>query len=260
MRFALDKFTPVRIRSVNIRAEMHGAEPVPAIDIGLHMKVSNNVLLDLDPPLKAMLYKPGGELDDEPELDGIDPHSDMPELRSTELVMPVALAREYSGMSLEIDYGLGGKSNIKVGDCEANQFKVGALEGGTIELDFRVQASGLEGSVLGQIGALVKHDVLVTLTGPDEEPTLLDADPTNPFKHSVKGNGKVVDNHPDTAPEAGDIFAASVANGATSSSPAEADTPATKHGPATKAKVASFKAKAKVALKAAAKGAAHKAP
>lgn len=248
MRFALNEFTPVRIRSVNIRAEMHGAEPVPAIDIGLTMKVSNNVLLDLDPPLKAMLYKAAGELDDEPELDGVDPHSDMTELRSVELVMPVAIGREYTGMALEIDYGLGGKSNIKVGDCEANQFKVDALEGGTVEIDFRVQASGLEGPVLGQIGALVKHDVRVTLTAPNEDPTLLDADPANPFKHSVKANGVVVDNHPTTPPpEAGDIFAASVqaSNGA-----AKVDTP--------KPKSASFKAKAKLALKAAAKKGAAK--
>lgn len=249
MSFAIERFTDVLVRSVNIRAEMHGSDPVPALDVGLRLIGSNNLLLLLDPPLKRMLYKAADGDDAEPELDGVDPATDLPELRSSVLDMPIALKREYTGMALEIDYGLGGKRNIKVADCEANNFKVEAKEGGTVEIDFRVQASGVDGVVLGQIGALVRHDVRVTLTGPALQDDDSRGDPANPFKHSVKPDGGIVDNHP-TGPDAGDIFGEWVAA-------TELDKTELPRAPAKK--TASFKARAKAALnKAATKAAAKK--
>jgi len=163
MSFALEKFTPVFLKSINVRAEMHGTEPVPAVDIYFVHVGSNDVLDQFDTGLKGIFYMPASGKSKTPELPGVEAATSMPQLRSTSIEMPVPLSREYLGRNLVIDFGLGGKSNIELSACDVNAFKVNCQEGGTVETTFRVQASGLDEKSLGKISSLVKHDVKITL-------------------------------------------------------------------------------------------------
>lgn len=197
MAFTLEKFTSVLLVSVNIRAEMHGQEPVPAVDMKFRLVGSNNLLGMFDTGLKSVLYKPVAGPDDEPELDGIDPSTDMPELRSASIEMPIGLNKEYLGRNLVLDYGLGGKSNIELAACDVNNFRVNCKEGGTVEIDFRVQASGVDEKALGKLGSLVKHDVKVTLLASSEADGTQEQVPgISPFKFTVPAEGGIVDNNP----------------------------------------------------------------
>lgn len=199
MNFTLENLTTVLLRSVNIRAENFGKDPVPAVDIGFRLVGSNALLTMFDPGLRSALYKPASGPDDQPELDGVDPASDLPALRSTSIEMPIQLNREYLGRNLVIDYGLGGKSNIELGSVEVNSFKVNCKEGGTVEIDFRAQASGLKDVALGKIAALVKHDVKITLvsspTADNTQEKLPGAE--TPFKFSAAEGGGITDNNPE---------------------------------------------------------------
>jgi hypothetical protein len=163
MSFAIEKFTPALLRSVNIRAEMHGNEPVPAADLYFVLTGSNDVLDQFDTGLKGIFYMPASGKSKTPELPGVEAVTSMPQLRSTSIEMPVPLSREYLGRNLVIDFGLGGKSNIELSACDVNNFKVSCQEGGTVETTFRVQASGLDEKTLGKISSLVKHEVKITL-------------------------------------------------------------------------------------------------
>lgn len=197
MAFSIEKFTTVQLVHVSVRAEMHGQEPVPALDIKFRLVGSNNLLSMFDSGLKSVLYKAVSGPDDEPELDGIDPTTDMPELRSASIEMPISLNREYLGRNLVIDFGLGGKSNIELTSCDVDTFKINAKEGGTVEIDFRVQASGVDEKALGKIGGLVKHDVKITLLASAEADGTLEKVPgTTPFKFTVPPEGGIVDNSP----------------------------------------------------------------
>lgn len=207
MSFQLPKFTPVLLRSINVRAEMHGKEPVPAIDLGFRLVGSNDLLLMFDRGLKSAFYVPVTEEGAEPELDGIEPTSSMPQLRSTSIDMPIKLIREYVGLNLVLDYGLGGKSNIELfGD--ADEFKVNMKEGGTVEIDFRFQSSGIKDGPLGKLGGLVKHDVTITLLPSSAADNTQEQVPgTSPFKYTA-GPGGIVDNNPPKDATATDLFVA----------------------------------------------------
>lgn len=116
-QFSIDQMTKVTIQNVNVRSELHGDEHVPAADLSIKMSTSNLVLSEFDGALRGMLYqKPKGEAA-QAQLEGVEPVTDMPMLRCTTLEQPLKLKSEYAGYTLTIDRGLGGGSNIVVGDC-----------------------------------------------------------------------------------------------------------------------------------------------
>lgn len=218
MSFLIPKFTDVVVRSLNVRAEMHGKDPVPAVDIGFTLTSANDFLDMIDPGLKRALYRAEQDGEEtEPELEGVEPISDLRALRATSLRMPLKLNREYVGRNLVIDYGTGGKSNIELfGDI--NEISVDAKEGGSTDTHFRFQASGIKDRALGTLGTLVKHTVKITCLSSEEAGGTAPIGGTedkgpNPFKYSVK-DGKTVDNNPAPSgdkgdgPTATDIFAA----------------------------------------------------
>lgn len=168
MTFELKTMTQALIRSVNNRAEMHGNDPVPAVDIAVRVTGQNTLLDLLSPELRPMLYKAADGSQAQEGLPGVDAVSDTPALRSMVLDMPVKLSTQIVGRNLEIDYGTGGKSNVKLSTVSVNEFKVEALDGGSINLDFRIQASGLDEKTLGKLATLIRHDVQLTLTASEE--------------------------------------------------------------------------------------------
>lgn len=188
MSFTLPTFTTVLVKSVNIRAEVHGKEKVPAADIGFRLTCSNRVLSMFDGGLLVGLYKPTNEDDDQPDLDGVEPISERPMLRCPSIAMPIDLSREYVGRDIVIDYGMGGSSNLNLNTCTIGAFKVDAKEGGTVDIDFRAQVSHLDPETLGALGCLVKHDVLMTLmSSPQSDNTQEQLPGAAPGVHSAQG-------------------------------------------------------------------------
>lgn len=161
--FQLPTFTGVTIRSLNVRAEMHGQDPVPAVDIGFRLTGSNKLLNMLDPKLRTAFYKRPGEEPPEPELEGIDPVDELPELRVQHVKFPIKISREFPGRIVVIDFGLGGKSNIELSSADVNDFSATFHDGGSVDIDFRAQASGISDKVLGKLGMLVRHEVSITV-------------------------------------------------------------------------------------------------
>jgi len=202
--FLLTKYTPAYLRSVTVRAEMHGTEPVPALTLYLVQELPNTVLDMFDPNLRRMLYRAAADDEEQPPLDGVDLASDTPTLRSQVLKGPFELASEYKGRNLTIEYGRSGVGLM----CDVDSFKFEPMVEGGIELEYRLQASGVDDSHRGKITGLLKHNINVKLEvseaaeGPG--PDLL-----TPL-HQAK---KLVVDTLAQAPDAGDIFAATHGNG-----------------------------------------------
>jgi hypothetical protein len=199
--FEFQTTTKAKLASVNIRSEKHGAELVPAVDLKLTLDASNDILAKFDSTLKESLYAavPKGESEQQ-DLEGVDPVSDLKKLKFPKLAMPIKWEHSGAGYELQIDYGLGGDSNLIMDKCDVNNFAMDCKEGGTVELSLRVQVSKVPEEILGKLAGLVQHDIHIILLAPkleDVQDTLkpmespflnqaeLDADkgsdPGNPF-------------------------------------------------------------------------------
>lgn len=169
MPFEFLTLTKAKLSSVNVRSEKHGPELVPAVDIKLAIDASNAVLDKFHPDLKESLYFKATEddSDDQADLDGIDPVTDLPNLRFPKLEGPLKWDHTGAGYTLTIDYGLGGNSNLVLHGCVINNFAFDAKEGGTVELAFRVQAIRVDEHTMGKLALLVQHEVSIILTAPE---------------------------------------------------------------------------------------------
>jgi hypothetical protein len=166
---------------VNIRSEAFGKDFRPAVDLKMSVDIPNTSLEVFDSALLAALYfkaKPEEQQAGAQEtLEGVDPISDVPNLRLPKLVPPLKWNAELSGYTLTIDYGAGGKSNIVMAGCLVNSFALEPKEGGTVNVQFRVQCNkDLTEKILGKLATLVQHDVWITLEAPEEEPQLPNVD------------------------------------------------------------------------------------
>jgi hypothetical protein len=167
-QFALSESTDVRVTSVNVRSEAHGKNHVPAVDLRLQLTAANTILEQLKPGLREALYLAvdKGEAPPQPDLEGVEPVSDLPLLRISGLE-PIRLADELTGYTVTVDIGLGRKESlVELVGCKVNAFVVEALQGGSVRIGFRVQASGLKEREIGKLGVLVDCDTAVKLEPP----------------------------------------------------------------------------------------------
>lgn len=200
MNFSLPNFTTVKVDHVNVRPEKHGDQSVTAVDVRFVLTgESRPTLALLDPKLCAFLYHDADAAAGQEEIDGVEPS--MPNLRFARIKGPLKWDDEIAGARVEVDFGLGGDSNIVLQPAKVNDFKAECMEGGTVELSFRVQCSVLPDGVLDKFGKLLNCETEVTVVPPEA------------------GTGAVIDgslaafekDHPGAASkpaaEAGDIFA-----------------------------------------------------
>lgn len=147
-----------KLTSVNPRAELHGEDKKPAVDLKFEVAADNGVLANFGADLRSSLYT----LPDAQE-DLIDPE------RLTKLKYPKMSGfkweQEGAGYTAEIDYGLGGDSNIVLEDLKVDGFRIQPMEGGTVIVSFRAIAHPDEGDT-GKLCSLIQRDVELTLTAP----------------------------------------------------------------------------------------------
>lgn len=148
----------VKLSSVNPRAEIHGDKKVPACDLKFEYQADNGELAQFAPDLRSALYKRP-----EDQEDMIDPE------RLSVLKFPKMGAFKWDfagkGYSLEVDYGLGGISNIVLGGVDIDGFKLVPQNGGTVVIVFRVVVHPDE-EAFGKLCSLVQQMVTITLTAP----------------------------------------------------------------------------------------------
>ena len=168
--FSLKK-QQVKLIDVNLRAELHGEEPVPAADLKIEMTASNDTLAEFHPTLKWSLYdKNGQDLVDKVNKDSV-----------TKQRYPAMsgfswdLSLEHQAVKIHVP---GSKEDIVFGDCKVDAFRIDPKDGGSVDITFRVQLHPQEKQV-GKLHTILKKAVEITL---DEDE---DAMPEEP-----KGRGK----------------------------------------------------------------------
>lgn len=161
--FSFPNFTESELKSLNVRAELHGKDFVTAVDIGMTTVGTNQWLLMFGMGRYYGIYVPAdATADEEPpqgELDGIEAVSPRPKLRyeAGEIDIP----NEYKGVNVVFDYGAGGKSNIELFG-NISKITADCHDGGSATYKWRFQVSGVDDKTVGKLSGLLRHKIKFT--------------------------------------------------------------------------------------------------
>ena len=157
--FSLEE-VKVKLASLNPRAELHGDDTKLAVDLKFSLTISNDVLSEFHPDLKSSLFKKsdGGELDLEA--------GHLSALRFPNFTS-FKLSDELENYDLVVHYGIGGKSDIKLAQCQVDNFSFTAKEGGSVDMSMRVICHPKDTDI-GKLCSMIQKEVDITLTHDDE--------------------------------------------------------------------------------------------
>lgn len=146
---------------LNLRAEKHGDESEPALDIKLELTTANSVLKKLAPGLLDALYDFDKQTDIEDEFKR--------KLRFPLLgVLPWDLEVPRTKLTVTDIDGYA----VVLTDGRANKFRIQALDGGSVKLVFRCQFSQPDEDAAASLMRVLQQNVTVDLesVAPAEEP------------------------------------------------------------------------------------------
>lgn len=161
----LETFTLVRERcllvNINLRAEMNGKESKPAVDLAFEFSGANNLLLKLNPALRAALYR----ADDTVDFITADhmPHLNFP------LMGPIPWELEIPRTRLQIHDIDNEKHDVVLIGGKTNKFKLTPLQGGTVKFQFRCQFSKPDEDSIAKLMRVMNQKIPVSLDCTDEE-------------------------------------------------------------------------------------------
>lgn len=158
--FDLDK-QQVKLASVNARAELHGDDTTPAFDLKIEATLPSEKLIHFSPELRQFFYKK----DEDPDLVDQVNGETLSALRFPKMGA-VKWDAEYTGYSAVVGYGIGGKSDIQLGDVKVDHFRFEPLNGGSVLITFRVIAHP-ETADVGKLCEFIQQNIDLTLTPPE---------------------------------------------------------------------------------------------
>jgi len=125
----------VKIMHVNARNERHGDESVLAVDLRLQARLSNDALSMFSPTLKSSFY----HKDDSVQGDLVKDKNHLPNLKNPKLG-PVKWDGSWEHQLLRVLHKVRKEDDIVLDDCKVAKMAFDMQEGGTVFINFRVQA------------------------------------------------------------------------------------------------------------------------
>ena len=171
--FSLPEFTKVKILDVTVLSQKNrpaGANPGARLNV--QADLPNYVLTEFDGALRTALFTKSAAAetakDKRQTLPGVEPISDLPNLTAiARHVRKVSWSEKLTGYGVEIDHGLGGKSNLQLTDAALENFRFAAKEGGTVAAWWSIEVVDVPKLVLGELGMLKSREVPIKLTEPE---------------------------------------------------------------------------------------------
>ena len=155
----------------NSRTEKHGERRQPACDLKIALTGPNTLLALLDPLLRSTLFKSPPAVDANQLFEAEPP---LTELRFPKLA-PVKWDLELKGRDVEIQYGIDERSAIKIACCNIDGFVVTPMEGGSVELSFRIAGHPTEADA-GKLYGLQQQEITLTIHEPAQGSRVGEAD------------------------------------------------------------------------------------
>lgn len=151
-----------KIAGVNLRAEKHGDENVPAVDVKLETTVHSSALDAFDPQLRTFLFRPAAAGEQQSLLEG----DNLTGLRVPR-IKALTWDEDFPGYSLQTDVG-----DIDL-TVDLSKFRFEAVEGGAVRLTFNATTHP-DGADVASLYELIQETVGLTLTPPEASSDLAD--------------------------------------------------------------------------------------
>lgn len=175
MLFSLPEFTKTKFLDVEVLSQKNrepGANP--GVKLPVQLDVSNHVLTMFAAACRpAMFYKAATTPADGPQGRMDVENNDLPDV--TEIARALGKfhwAAKLTGYAVEIDYGAGGKSNLKLADAILESFHFLCKQGGTVSMWFCIEVNDVPDPVFSKLGRLKSRDVQLKLIPPAIDPDL----------------------------------------------------------------------------------------
>lgn len=154
--------------NLNLRVEKHGDENVSGADLKCSIKVSNDMLSEFSPTLKAAFYREPypGEMDMVDEAQAEEGKLPLTRLQFGSNVQGLKWHDEAVGATFTVHYGTGGKSDIMLDDATVDGFALEFFDGGTVSISFRVKCVPDEKQI-GKLAGLIGGEIEVSLEVPE---------------------------------------------------------------------------------------------
>lgn len=151
----------VHLAHLNLRAEKHGDESEPALDIKFELTTANSILKKLAPGLLDALYE-------------FDKQADVEDDFKRKLRFPLmgALPWDLELLRTKLRVIDVDGYDITLHDGKTNKFRIKALDGGTVELTFRCQFSAPDEDSAASLMRVLQQHVRIDLesVAPEEAP------------------------------------------------------------------------------------------
>ncbi|CAG9173216.1 hypothetical protein CURE108131_20830 [Cupriavidus respiraculi] len=157
----------VKINHINTRNEKHGDDNVLGVDLKLQARLSNDVLSLFAPSLKFSLY----HKDESVQGDLVTDAGYVPNLKFPSLGV-LKWDGDWEHQRLAIHNGVRAADDIVLSDARINKLQFDLQEGGTVFVNFRVQAHPDE-KTTARLLSLLGQEVHMSLTA--EEPAQQEA-------------------------------------------------------------------------------------
>ena len=177
------------------RTQKSGPEDVPTVTFRLKMASVSNMLLDLfSKTIRHTVYR---AVEGQEQLPGMEDTT--PILQSKDLT-DWAPDTCLEGWRVIVARGIGDDSALQMGSCKVDDFRFSFLDGGHMDVDFRISTADVDEAGAGMLWGRQKRKVFVMITEP-EAPSAKPA-----IDGSVEAFKK---DHPEFADgaDAGDLFA-----------------------------------------------------
>lgn len=151
----------VKLSNLNPRAEKHGEDTKPALDLKIEVTCASAILAYFHPELRQHLFK----RDDNPDLvDQVIEGDGMTALRYPKMGA-IKWDWEGAGYRATVDYGMGGVSNIVLDEVKIDHFTIEALNGGSVSIAFRIIAHP-DADDVGKLCEFIQREIVLDLLPP----------------------------------------------------------------------------------------------
>lgn len=194
MNFELPTATKCKLVDIDILSmKNRPPDSNPGVALAFTAELPNSALIMLDGFLRGMLYtKQANASDTQVALDGVEPVSDMPNLTKIgQSIGRFSWAGEQTGCTITFDFGLGGKSNIVLGDVKVDALHVTPKEGGTTTWQWKCEINDLDEAEFGKLATFKSRDVQLLIALPEVEQQDLDDEPAPQKPAKAPKGGKL---------------------------------------------------------------------
>lgn len=164
MTFELYQFTECKVLDVRTLCKKdRGPDDRPGAQLLLQATLSAAELSMFDGFLPGMLFRKN-ENAKQGSLDGVE------SLELTQIgrhVKRIPWQYEQTGCEVEIDFGLGGKSNIALADCRAHRVTLSPRQAGGALVQWCIDAPDLDDATRGKLTGLKRADVKLKMLAPE---------------------------------------------------------------------------------------------